>query len=321
MPNSDPMTLLIVTINYRTPDLTIGLLESLAPQVGALGGCKVVVVDNASGDDSVARIGTTITARGWSSWVELVPSQTNRGYAGGLNLGIRSAPAARYVLMINNDVIVHEGCLSHCLRVMDTEPTIGVMSCRLVEPDGTVQTTARKAPTPSRSLACAFGLPWKLPALFAWADQQDHAWDRSTVKRDVEWLGGAFMLTRGDLIRTIGGLDESFFFYGEDVEFSHRVRKAGYRCHYDPAVSITHFAAASSDPSRVSAQLRNRYGWDARYLVQRKCYGRLAERMLRTADLLVWSARAAWFRLRHGRQQRYDDARAVLAILMNRSAT
>src|SRR5260221_7774153 len=78
-----------------------------------------------------------------------------------------------------------------------------------------------------------------------------------------------------------GPLDERFFFYGEDVEFCHRVWRTGFRCHYDPKPTIMHLGGASSDPSRMAAASRNIHVWRGRGLVQRLCYGRLAGDFLR----------------------------------------
>jgi GT2 family glycosyltransferase len=136
------------------------------------------------------------------------------------------------------------------------------------------------------------------------------------VARDVDWLGGAFLWIRGSLLRRIGGLDEDFFFYGEDIEFCHRVWQAGYRCFYDPTRSITHLGGSSSDPSRVAARQRNLYHWKARYLLQEKCYGRAAAWLLRAVDVATCGIRLAKLRLaRRQASPRYQVAREVLELL------
>jgi GT2 family glycosyltransferase len=212
----------------------------------------------------------------------------NTGFAGGNNLVLRDLaryPDARYILLLNSDTISDPGVLRTCVDRMEADRGIGVMSCLLLNPDRTVQNTARRLPTPPRLVAHAFGLPWWLPRAFSWANTEDPGWDRRTEARDVEWVGGAFMMIRREVIEQVGPLDEGFFFYGEDAEFCHRVRRAGWRVRYDPGAAVIHLGGASSDPARLAARQRSAFQWKARYLLQRRCYGRLAEWSARAADL------------------------------------
>jgi GT2 family glycosyltransferase len=195
------------------------------------------------------------------------------------------------VLLLNSDTIVHPGVLRTCFNVMERDPTIGVMSVMLKSPDGSVQNVARKFPTPLRAAVSSLGLPWLIPALFRWADIEDGGWDRATCARDVDWLGGAFLFIRATALRQIGPLDQTFFFYGEDIEFCHRMAKAGFRRRYDPTATVAHIGGAST---RRNAQLLRRR---ARYQVQRKCYGETAACVVGTIDII-----ASWLRsLRPGR--------------------
>ena len=89
----------------------------------------------------------------------------------------------------------------------------------------------------------------------------------------------------------VGALDEDFFFYGEDIEFSHRLARAGYRRYYDPEVSITHLGGASSAPGLLDIGARGLYKWHARYLVQKKCYGTWAAGWLRGVDIAALALR------------------------------
>lgn len=295
------LDLLIVIVNFRTPALTIQCLESLRADAESMPGLFVVVADNCSGDDSVSRIGTAIETGGWSRWCKLAALPRNGGFAWGNNRGIEAAPKARYTLLLNSDTIVHAGALAHCLKVMEEDESIGVMSCKLLNADGSVQNVARKFPSPLRLFVSALALPWKFPKLFGWGDTDDTSWDRGTVRRDVEWLGGAFLFCRGSLLDRIGGLSDDFFFYGEDIEFSYRVWKAGKRCHYDPRVAITHLGGSSSDPARMPKAAKSVHHWRGRYTVIRKCYGRLAEAFVRGVDIAAYASRAAWRRVKLGK--------------------
>jgi GT2 family glycosyltransferase len=316
LPNDEQFPdLAVVIVNYRTPDLTIACLRSLAAEAGDFASMRVVVTDNASGDDSVERIEAAIKSNDWR-WAKLVPLPRNGGFAYGNNRGIEHCRDARYVLLLNSDTIVHRGALRKCWDRMESDRGIGAMSCLLRNGDGSMQNAARLFPNPARLAVEALGLPWIVPGLFGSGDLEDAGWDRLSVARNVDWIGGAFMFVRGAVMRKIGGLDETFFFYGEDVAFCHRVWRLGYRCFYDPAGSITHLGGASSDPTRVAAKQRNLYHWKARYVLQEKCYGPAAAWMVRGMDLLACGMRL--FKMRVTRRQsspRYAVTRDVLELL------
>ncbi len=316
------MSLLIVIINYRTPRITIDCLQSLSGQIGDVPGTHVVLVDNASGDDSVAQITGAISANNWSSWITFIASPKNAGFAGGNNVGIKMIathfPNTRQVLLLNSDTIAQPGVLARCVNIMEADRGIGVMSCMLLNRDGSVQNTARRLPQPLRLAAYSFGLPWLLPRFFNWADLDDPRWDRKTESRDVDWVGGAFMLIRREVIDRIGGLDERFFFYGEDAAYCRHVWKAGWRVRYDPSSAVIHLGGASSDPTRVASRARNAMMWQARYLLQRTCYGRGAEWFIRGVDIASFGLRYLKLRLR-GRKNTPEFAtmRDVLSILLD----
>lgn len=290
------MSVAIIIINFRTPDYTIDCLESLDRVRDEAPGLHVWLVENASGDDSLPRLRDYLAGPGRAGWITLLPQEKNLGFAGGNNAALRrilADPAAPdHVLLLNSDTLVHPGCLRASLDRMRRAPDIGVLSCMLRNRDGSVQNVCRRLPTPLRETARALGLPYGLPRLFGWADLEDRGWDRETTARDVEWVGGAFMLIPTALLRQIGGLDESFFFYGEDMEFCHRVWRSGRRVFFDPAGAITHFGGGSSDATRLADRRRQTLRWIARLHVQRVCYGRLAAAWLRALFVAVLGLRA-----------------------------
>lgn len=282
---------LVVIVNFRTPELTLGCLESLAPEIRSVAGTRAVVVENGSGDDSLALLERGIAERGFGDWVTLVASPENLGFSGGNNLGIRRGGPAEFVLLLNSDTIVHEGCLTRCLQVMKDHPRAGAMSCRVLNRDGTNQNVARKFPTPLRTTFATAGLPWKFPSLFGWADTEDSGWDRLTTARDVDWLGGAFLFLRSAAFDGDVKLDEDFFFYGEDVALCFELSRRGWARRYDPVKTIVHLGGASSDPSRMPSGKRAELRLRARYLLIRKCFGIGAEGLIRSLDLGFTSAR------------------------------
>ncbi|MDX1565250.1 MAG: glycosyltransferase family 2 protein [Phycisphaeraceae bacterium] len=302
----------VIIVNFRTPELTVDCLRSLADQRPVGADVRVSVVDNGSGDDSVRWIQAAVEREGWAGWVEPLPLEKNLGFAAGNNHAIRQDREAFAYLLLNSDTRVGAGCLSHGLKRMIEEPDIGALSPKAVNEDGSAQAMARRFPTPIRTVLGALGLPGRLPWLLGWADVEDASWDRQTTRRDVDWLGGTCLFVRREAIDRVGMLDEDFFFYGEDVEFCHRLRRAGYRCHYDPETAVTHLGGGSSDPERMSQELRNVHRWRARYLVQRKCYGRWAEALVKGADLLTSGLRMVfWACLGQRKGRQYRNASTV----------
>jgi N-acetylglucosaminyl-diphospho-decaprenol L-rhamnosyltransferase len=294
--------LLIILVNFRTPDLTLDCLRSIAAERSrTTPPVRVCLIDNGSGDDSADRLRNAIAEHAWSDWVDFIAGTNNLGFAGGNNAAIREAwrrdvalgrERAPLVLLLNSDTIVHDGCLARCFEVMRSDDRIGAMSCRLLNADGSLQVVSRKFQSPLRLILGQTGLPWKLPSLMGWARTEYSGWDMNTQPGDPEWIGGAFLLVRTAVLDQIGLLDEGFFFYGEDMEFCHRIRRAGFRIHYDPVGTTTHFGGSSSDPTRMLSERRQREMWRARYLFLRRSYGAAAMWLVRAVDAIALSGRS-----------------------------
>jgi len=323
MSHDDPLSLVILIVNFRTPELTIDCLRTLQGERDESGmSFEVVLVDNDSGDGSVEQIEQAIAEHGWVSWVRFVVSQKNLGFSGGNNLALRHASFSDYVLLLNSDTKVHPGCFRACKQVMEQQPDVGALSCLVLNDDGSVQNVCRRLPKPLCETARALGLVDKLPRWFGWADTEDLGWDRLKEARDVEWIGGAFMWLRRPLVERIGLLDETFFFYGEDVEFNHRIWRSGSRVHYSPTGTITHLGGGSSTPSNLPTQSRQRMV--ARYQIQRVCYGRLAAWWLRVVDFAVGLVRLAKHALLSGpraepTRQRLDALKTLWRLIWART--
>ncbi len=309
--------LTVVIVNYKTPKLSIECLLSLAQEVYTIHGVQVIIVDNGSKDDSSEQIQNAIDANQWNDWAVLVKSEINLGFAGGCNKGWKAASTTDYLLLLNSDTQVHPGTLNYCYNKMQTDKSVGALSCKLLNEDGSIQNVARRFPSPLRLAISSIGLPWKLPVFFEWADTEDIHWNRDTESRDVDWLGGAFLFLRGNLIRKIGLLDEDFFFFGEDIEICHRIWKAGFRCYYDSTTKVTHFGARSSEDVQTNSGWRMEQMWRAKYLVQKKCYGSIFEFFIRLLDISSYAFRVLWRRLKRGRNHTsYLEAKKILTIII-----
>ncbi len=190
------------------------------------GGFEVILVDNGSVDDSVEHVRAAFPS------VKLALSPVNLGFAAGNNLGLRHA-GGPYVVLLNNDTVVREGCLAALLAAADSDPRIGAVQARLVFADRpqTIQSTG----TLLLSDGSAGDRGWGEPAASAYL-----------AREEIFAACGAAALYRRAAIEDVGGLDESFFMYYEDTDLSWRLRLRGWKVLYEPAATVAHVHAGSS---------------------------------------------------------------------------
>jgi GT2 family glycosyltransferase len=290
------MRLLIVIVNYRTADLTIDCLRSLAPQIDALPGTHVTITDCLSPEDSVARLSAAITENGWSQWAKLVPLPKNGGFAYGNNGGIRPALESNdppeYILLLNPDTVVRPDALAHLLAFMDAHPAVGIAGSRLEDPDGTSQRSAFRFPTVLSELE--HGL--RLGAVSRLLSRHVVAPPVPDVACAVDWVAGASMIIRKSVFDAIGLMDDGYFMYFEEVDFCLRARRAGLPCWYVPSSRVIHLVGQASGvtDSQRSSRRRPRYWFDSRRRYFLKNHGRIKTLL---ADL-CWAGGFALFRVR-----------------------
>jgi GT2 family glycosyltransferase len=271
--NRQLTTVLAVILNYRTPDLSIGCLESLLPEREGCGPTlRAVVVDNASGDDSADQIESAIRDRGWESWARLVRSPGNRGFSAGNNLGITSEPADAY-LLLNSDTIVRPGAVKELCSAFQDRPEIGMFSPRLEWPDGTPQRSCFRELTPLTELvhAAATG---PISKLFPSGVVSIPVSDTSL---EPAWTSFAAVLIRAEVFERIGPMDETFFMYFEDVDFCRRARRDGIRILHWPTARVVHLRGQSGSVKSDAATLKRRpgYYYAARAHYYTKHYGKV----------------------------------------------
>ena len=230
----------VVIVAYRSRDLLRSCLTSLrahAPTVGA----RIWVVDNASQD------GTPEMVRSEFSEVELLVSETNRGFTAANNLAIRQGRAP-YVLVLNPDTQLTHGALDRMLELMDANPTVGIAGCRLELEDGSFDHAARRS-FPTRIGALGhFTRIGRRPNAPGWLAQYRAA---SIERGPVDAVNGAFMLVRRQALDEVGLFDERYWMYMEDLDLCYRFRAAGWITWYEPSVVAQHVKGASSGPYRA----------------------------------------------------------------------
>lgn len=205
----------------------------------------VVVVDNASDDGSIdvaRRHGATVIA-----------NSDNRGFAKACNQGLTGLDA-RYALLLNPDTECPSGSLAALVREADKHPKAGILGPKLLNTDGSVQTSIRRFPTFWSQVGVMLKLHNFFPGLF----RHYFATDLSLEKeQDVDQVMGSCFLIRRELIEQIGGLDERYFIWFEEVDYCRQAHKAGWSVRYLPSVSVTHIGGQSFD--QVFSLKKQRY--------------------------------------------------------------
>ncbi len=233
------MKISIVIVNYNSTDHLERCLESIYAETGRIP-CSVVVVDNASDDQDSVRALTERFAQ-----VELIPNPINVGFSTACNQGIRRQPAA-YYLLLNPDSLVRDRAIERSLEFIDAHPSIGIMGCRVENPDGTLQRACRRSiPRPSVAFYRFSGLSTLFPRSPRFS-AYNYSYQPDTETHPVEAVSGSFLLFRHEVLDTSGYLDETFFLYGEDLDFCLRASEAGWEIVYYPAARITHIKRGSS---------------------------------------------------------------------------
>jgi N-acetylglucosaminyl-diphospho-decaprenol L-rhamnosyltransferase len=247
------LDLAIVIVNYNTRDLLRNCLNSLR-QVAREGvtGFATVVVDNASGDGSADMV------RDEFPEVKLIASPVNGGYACANNLGLREfgfggqderadySHLPRYALLLNPDTVLPADALDKMVDFMDACPQAGMVGPKLVRQDGSLDLACRRSfPSPEVSFYRLVGLSKLFPGDPRFGRYNLTYLDPEQVT-EVDSVVGAFMIVRREAIVQVGLLDETFFMYGEDLDWAFRLKSRGWQVYYNPAVTVLHLKRAAS---------------------------------------------------------------------------
>lgn len=292
----------MVILNWNTRDDLKRALQSILENP-AHHNIEIWVVDNASEDDSAAMVRTKFPS------VHLIENERNLGFGAGNNRAIPHT-RGRYVLFLNSDTIVCPGALDALIDYADTRPDAAVFGPKLLNADGSLQYSCRSFP----NLGTGFFRNTPLGRLFPKnrfsTEYLLSDWDHSTP-RDVDWVSGSALMIRRDVLIQLGGFDEGYFMYCEDVDLCYRVHQLGYRVAYYPGAVIYHIIGRSSDlvPTRMTYEFHRSmyrfYGkhyrattpWYVRPLI---LPGLVARAMGKLVRYRLYSLRVQW-RRRRGR--------------------
>jgi GT2 family glycosyltransferase len=235
--NTATVDLSIVIVTWNAKKYVRECLTSLLRQTIDCS-IEIIVVDNASTD------GTPDLVRDEFPQVRLIRNDRNLGFAAANNIGLRET-LGDYIYLINSDVVVPDDCLAAVFGYMQQNPEIGLLGPQMRGPDGKVRRSTMRFPTVWNSFCWAVALSsiFRHSKLWGGFLMQDFAHD--TV-RDVDVLNGWFWVVRRKAFDQVGLLDERFFMYGEDIDWSYRFHQSGWRAVFYPGASALHYGGASS---------------------------------------------------------------------------
>ncbi len=233
----------IIIVNYNVRYFLEQCLISVYKSVKNLN-VEIFVVDNDSIDNSVEVVKSKFPK------VKLIDNKQNLGFAKANNQALKIAKG-KYVLLLNPDTLVEEDTLINSFEYMENNPEAGALGVKLIDGEGEFLPESKRGfPTLSSSFYRLTGLSKLFPKSRTFNQYNLGFLDEDEIS-EVDVLSGAFMFIRRDILKNVGLLDEDFFMYGEDIDFSYRIKKAGYKVVYFPKTKIVHFKGESTKKSTL----------------------------------------------------------------------
>ncbi len=241
----------IIIVNWNTCQVTCDCLRSVYEQTEGID-FEVILVDNASTDDSVERTKQKFPQ------VILIENTENKGFAAANNKGMKIARGS-YILLLNSDTVVLDEAIQKTLKFADQHPDAGIIGCRVLNPDGSLQPTCFMYPSILNMLLSTAYLYKIFPNSKFFGRERMTWWQRDDV-REVEVVTGCFMLVRREAIEQVGMMDENYFMYGEETDWCWRFKQVGWKVMFTPQAQIIHLGGVSSSQVRPQMLLQLRAG-------------------------------------------------------------
>lgn len=266
----------IVLVNWNAFDLTTAALTSIEDRTEGIE-YEGFVVDNGSRGDGAETLGQRFR------WVTVIRNQENLGFSRANNQAFARA-RGRYLLALNSDTVQTGNALGDAVRYLDEHPEVGALGIRHLNGDDarSTQLSAFGFPRPGRDLAALLGLATPSD-LTVWPDE-------AGADRDVDWVCGSFLMVRREVLEAVGGFDERFFVYEEDIDWCRRARQAGWVVRYRPALEMIHLRHASAPQIRDKTFMHFR----SRLAYVRKHHGLVLATAHYLAMVLRLKLAAAW---------------------------
>jgi GT2 family glycosyltransferase len=240
---------------------------------------EVIVVDNCSADAPCRSLADQFP------WVTLLLSESNLGFGRANNLGVRSS-SGRYLLFLNPDTLVRGDALREMMSSLEANPAAGAIGCRLLNPDGSIQTSSvQRFPTILNQLLALDWLKRRFPNLSLWGLQPLYTADRTTA-HEVDVVSGACLMVRREVFEAAGGFNPEYFMYAEEVDLCHAIRREGWKVLHLGGAEVVHFGGQSTksrEDGFAAVAMR-----DSVYRFLRRTRGSLYALLYRAG--LLWSA-------------------------------
>jgi N-acetylglucosaminyl-diphospho-decaprenol L-rhamnosyltransferase len=261
----------VVIVNWNTRDLLQQTLTTLYRETTDTS-FETIVVDNGSEDGSA-----DLVRREWPQ-VLLITSPTNLGFAAGNNLGFREC-RGRYILLLNSDTIILRSTVGGMARFLDAHPEAGCVGCYHFNDDMSLQRSTGDFPNFVEDSLFYTDL-YRLSPVRDYLHKHYIWWGDHDRVREVDWVNGACMMVRREVVEQIGGLDEGYFIYAEEVDWCYCMRRAGWGVYFTPEAKVIHLGGKAMD--RVPAE-RIILKYKGQYRFYRKYYPLWHRLILRAA--------------------------------------
>lgn len=256
----------IIIVNWNTRDLLADCLDSITQTASDLI-FEIIVVDNASTDDSQTMV------RQRFPHVRLIANQENVGFARANNQGM-AASSGRHALLLNSDALLTPGALQALVSLADAKPRAGIVGAQLLNPDGSFQASHTTFPNLWQEFLILSGIGRLLRGRW----YPSHGPEEGKGPQIVDYVEGACLLVRRKAFEDVGGLDEDYFMYAEEVDWCYDMREKGWQVWYQPAAEVIHLGGGSSRNRRTQRE-GDLYRSRVRFF--RKHYGDIAARLLK----------------------------------------
>lgn len=269
MPRNSPRVLTVI-LNWRTADMTLQAAEAALREMAGITG-EITIVDNDSQDGSFDKLQAEVAARGWNR-VRVLQSGRNGGFGAGNNVAIRAGMAdgtrPDYVYILNSDAFPDPGAISALLDHLESQPETGFAGSYIHGPEGDPHLTTFRFP----SIASEFEGAIRFGPVSRWLKHRAVPVPIPDATTRVDWLAGASLMMRADVLEEIGLFDEHFFLYFEETDLCLRAKNAGYLTDFVKDSSVTHIGSVSTGMKQW--QNVPGYWFDSRRHYFRKNHGR-----------------------------------------------
>ncbi len=231
----------VIIVNYNVKEFLKNLIDSIKKASQNLF-IEIIVIDNASDDGSVEFIREKIPE------IILIANKSNEGFGKANNQGLKIAEG-KFILLINPDTLVAEDTFIKMMDFFNANPQAGMAGCKILNPDGTLQLACRRSfPGPWTAFTKVTGLSTIFPKSKLFARYNLTYLDENQTY-EVDAISGSFMMLRKEVLDKVGGFDEQFFMYGEDLDLCYRIQKAGFKIYYVHSTQIIHYKGESTKRS------------------------------------------------------------------------